>query len=115
MKQTDMSRTARADGDAVQTAGLTKRFGGRTAVDRVDLLVPAGTAVRTWRTWRRLISVLPVLAALLLAACSGGAGSPAPARQASGQPPPCSANPPPEAPPLHPTTVTTIGASSPKG
>ena len=27
----------------------------------------------------------------------------------SGQPPPCSPNPPPEAPPLHPTTVTTIG------
>jgi ABC-2 type transport system ATP-binding protein len=44
MKQTDMSRTARAGGYAVQTAGLTKRFGGRTAVDRVDLLVPAGTA-----------------------------------------------------------------------
>jgi carboxyl-terminal processing protease len=65
--------------------------------------------VRTWRTWRWLISVLPVLAALVLAACSGGAGSPALARQVSGQPPPCSANPPPEAPPLHPTTVTTIG------
>src|SRR5271165_336809 len=44
MKQTDMSRTARAGGYAVQTAGLTKRFGGRTAVDRVDLPVPAGTA-----------------------------------------------------------------------
>jgi ABC-type multidrug transport system ATPase subunit len=44
MKQTDMSRTARAGSCAVQTAGLTKRFGGRTAVDRVDLLVPAGTA-----------------------------------------------------------------------
>jgi ABC-2 type transport system ATP-binding protein len=29
---------------AVETAGLTKRFGGRTAVDRVDLRVPAGTA-----------------------------------------------------------------------
>ena len=27
----------------------------------------------------------------------------------SGQPPPCSPNPPPLAPPLHPTTVTTIG------
>ena len=61
------------------------------------------------RTWRRLIWVLPVLAALVLAACSGGAGSPAPARQVSGQPPPCSANPPPEAPPAKPTTVTTIG------
>ena len=71
----------------------------------------AGTQspVRTWRTWRRLVSVLPVSAVLVLAACSGGAGSPALARQVSGQPPPCSANPPPEAPPLHPTTVTTIG------
>ena len=65
----------------------------------------AGTQspVRTWRTWRRLIPVLPVSAALVLAACSGGAGSPVLARQVSGQqPPPCSANPPPEAPPLHP-------------
>ena len=44
MKQTNMSRTARAGSCAVQTAGLTKRFGGRTAVDPVDLLVPAGTA-----------------------------------------------------------------------
>ena len=72
----------------------------------------AGTQspVRTWRTWRRLVSVLPVSAVLVLAACSGGAGSPALARQVSGQPPPpCSANPPPQAPPLHPTTVTTIG------
>ena len=31
------------------------------------------------------------------------------ARQSAGKPPPCSANPPPQAPPLHPTTVTTIG------
>jgi len=72
----------------------------------------AGTQspVRTWRTWRRIVSVLPVSAVLVLAACSGGAGSPALARQVSGQqPPPCSANPPQEAPPLHPTTVTTIG------
>jgi ABC-2 type transport system ATP-binding protein len=44
MKQTDMNRTARVGGCAVQTAALTKRFGGRTAADRVDLLVPAGTA-----------------------------------------------------------------------
>ena len=29
---------------AVQTSGLTKRFGDRIAVDRVDLRVPAGTA-----------------------------------------------------------------------
>lgn len=44
MKETDLSLTAQAGGYAVQIAGLTKRFGGRTAVDRVDLLVPAGTA-----------------------------------------------------------------------
>ena len=72
----------------------------------------AGTPwpVRTWRTWRRLVPVLPVSAVLVLAACGGGAGSPVLARQVSGQqPPPCSANPPPQAPPLHPTTVTTIG------
>ena len=44
MKEPDMSRTARGGGYAVQTAGLARRFDGRTAVDRVDLLVPAGTA-----------------------------------------------------------------------
>jgi ABC-2 type transport system ATP-binding protein len=44
MKEPDMSRTARGGGYAVQAAGLARRFGGRTAVDRVDLLVPAGTA-----------------------------------------------------------------------
>jgi ABC-2 type transport system ATP-binding protein len=33
-----------AGGYAVETSGLTKRFGDRTAVDRVDLAVPAGTA-----------------------------------------------------------------------
>jgi hypothetical protein len=42
---------------------------------------------RTWRTWRRLIPVLPVSAVLVLAACSGGAGSPVLARQVSGQQP----------------------------
>jgi carboxyl-terminal processing protease len=63
-----------------------------------------------WRIREWLIWVLPILAALVLTACSGGAGSPVLARQVSAQqPPPCSANPPPEAPPLHPTTVTTIG------
>ena len=31
-------------GYAVETSGLTKRFGDRTVVDQVDLLVPAGTA-----------------------------------------------------------------------
>jgi ABC-2 type transport system ATP-binding protein len=33
-----------AGGYAVETCGLTKRFGDRTAVDRVNLLVPQGTA-----------------------------------------------------------------------
>ena len=33
-----------AGGYAVETSGLTKRFGRRTVVDQVDLLVPAGTA-----------------------------------------------------------------------
>ena len=76
----------------------------------------AGTPwpVRTWRSWRRVIPVLPVsaglAAGLVLAACSGGAASPTLARQVSGQQPPsCSANPPQEAPPAQPTTVTTIG------
>jgi carboxyl-terminal processing protease len=49
-----------------------------------------------------------VVVVVLAAACSAGAGSIAHARQAAGQPPPCSPNPPPEAP-LHPTTITTIG------
>jgi hypothetical protein len=43
-ERTDMSRTARGGGYAVQAAGLARWFGGRTAVDRVDLPVPAGTA-----------------------------------------------------------------------
>ena len=38
MKETDRSRTARAGGYAVQTAGPTERSGGHTAMDRVDLL-----------------------------------------------------------------------------
>src|SRR4029453_1147378 len=43
-------RTGRSDMDAmespdvVETVGLTKRFGERTAVDRVDLRVPRGSA-----------------------------------------------------------------------
>jgi ABC-2 type transport system ATP-binding protein len=32
------------DGPAVETTGLTKRFGERTAIDRVDLHVPRGSA-----------------------------------------------------------------------
>jgi ABC-2 type transport system ATP-binding protein len=32
------------EGTAVQTSGLTKRFGERTAIDRVDLHVPRGSA-----------------------------------------------------------------------
>ena len=35
-------------GYAIQTSGLTKRFGDRTVVDGVDLLVPAGAALVTW-------------------------------------------------------------------
>ncbi len=66
--------------------------------------------LRTWRAWRRSILALPaVVVVVVLAACSAGPGGTAPARQPGGQPPPCSANPPPVAPPLHPTTVTTIG------
>jgi ABC-2 type transport system ATP-binding protein len=33
-----------ADSPAIQTTGLTKRFGERTAVDGVDMLVPRGSA-----------------------------------------------------------------------
>jgi ABC-2 type transport system ATP-binding protein len=40
MKELDMM----TGGYAVETAGLTKRFGDRTAVDRVSLRVPAGAA-----------------------------------------------------------------------
>ena len=65
--------------------------------------------VRTWSGWRRSIAALPAVAAIVLAACSAGPGGTAHALQSAGQPPPCSANPPPEAPPGHPTTVTTIG------
>ena len=32
----------------METSGLTKRFGGRTAVDRVDLLVPLERHSATW-------------------------------------------------------------------
>jgi carboxyl-terminal processing protease len=49
------------------------------------------------------------MVAVVLAACSAGPGGTTHALQPAGQPPPCSPNPPPEAPPLHPTTVTTIG------
>ena len=65
--------------------------------------------VRSWRARRWSTAALPALAAIVLAACSAGAGGTAHARQPGGQPPPCSANPPPEAPPAKPTTVTTIG------
>jgi len=78
--------------------------------DLQALIVLAAIRPLIWRTRRRLIWALPVSAALVLTACSGGAGSPALARQVSGQqPPPCSANPPQAAPPAHPTTVITIG------
>src|SRR5437016_6794653 len=62
-------------------------------------------------------ALVAAMSAVLVAGAAGctqtakhvsGAGSPG-SSVASGQPPPCSPNPPPEAPPLHPTTVTTIG------
>jgi carboxyl-terminal processing protease len=65
--------------------------------------------VRAWRGWRRSIAALPAVAVVVLAACSAGPAGTAHAPQPGGQPPPCSANPPPEAPPAKPTTVTTIG------
>src|SRR5215472_6449884 len=68
--------------------------------------------VRTWRGWRRSIAALPAVVAVavvVLAACSAGPGGATHARQPGAQPPPCSPNPPPEAPPSWPTTVTTIG------
>src|SRR5215831_3671023 len=44
MNELEAERPVPAGGYAVQTTGLTKRFGDRVAVDRVDLRVPAGTA-----------------------------------------------------------------------
>src|SRR5262249_60158979 len=44
MKELEAGQMSPVGGYAVQTTGLTKRFGGRVAVDRVDLRVPAGTA-----------------------------------------------------------------------
>jgi len=44
MKELEAGQMSPAGGYAVQTTGLTKRFGDRVAVDRVDLRVPAGTA-----------------------------------------------------------------------
>jgi ABC-2 type transport system ATP-binding protein len=44
MRELEAGQMIPAGGYAVETAGLTKRFGGRTAVDRVSLLVPGGTA-----------------------------------------------------------------------
>jgi carboxyl-terminal processing protease len=66
--------------------------------------------VRAWRAWGWSVqAVLAVVAVVVLAGCSAGPGGTAHALQRGAQPPPCSANPPPEAPSLHPTTVTTIG------
>jgi ABC-2 type transport system ATP-binding protein len=39
-----MTSTVDRAGPAIQTSGLTKRFGDRTAIDRVDLHVPRGSA-----------------------------------------------------------------------
>ena len=67
--------------------------------------------------WKLRLTLLAAMAAVLVARAAGctqtarhvsGAASPS-SPATSGQPPPCSPNPPPEAPPLHPTTVTTIG------
>src|SRR5215813_11531387 len=44
MKELEAGQMSPVGGYAVQTTGLTKRFGGRVAVDRVDLRVPRGTA-----------------------------------------------------------------------
>src|SRR5215475_4940642 len=44
MKELEAGQMSPAGGYAVQTTGLTKRFGDRTAVNQVDLRVPAGTA-----------------------------------------------------------------------
>jgi len=44
MRELEAGQRVPASGYAVETTGLTKRFGDRTAVDRVDLRVPAGTA-----------------------------------------------------------------------
>ena len=44
MRELEAGQMIPAGGYAVETAGLTKRFGDRTAVDRVSLLVPRGTA-----------------------------------------------------------------------
>src|SRR5215472_9336214 len=44
MRDLDAGPRVPASGCAVETTGLTKRFGDRTAVDRVNLRVPAGTA-----------------------------------------------------------------------
>jgi len=63
--------------------------------------------LRAWRACRRPVLALPAVAVVALAACSAGPGGTTAARQPGGQPPPCSANPPPLAPPLHPTTVFT--------
>ena len=63
------------------------------------------------------LTVLAAMTAVVVAGAAGctqttahvsGTASPS-SSATSGQPPPCSPNPPPEAPPLHPTTVTTIG------
>ena len=44
MRELEAGQRVPASGYAVETTGLTKRFGDRTAVDWVNLRVPAGTA-----------------------------------------------------------------------
>jgi ABC-2 type transport system ATP-binding protein len=43
-RSVDAMNTNRTSPYVVETEGLTKRFGGRVAVDRVDLHIPAGSA-----------------------------------------------------------------------
>jgi ABC-type branched-subunit amino acid transport system ATPase component len=48
MRKLEAGQVSPADGYAVETAGLTKRFGDRTAVDRVDLRVRPGRRSAIW-------------------------------------------------------------------
>ena len=62
--------------------------------------------------WKLRLILPAAMAAVLVAGvagCTQTAKHVSGSAVTSGQPPPCSPNPPPEAPPLHPTTVTTIG------
>ena len=94
------------DRDADNREGITMSWSSRRGASAATGGRPP---LRAWRAWRRPVLALPAVAVVALAACSAGPGGTTAARQPGGRPPPCSANPPPVAPPLHPTTVTTIG------